>query len=553
MADDPRSLIPNTFGAYLQPPQYHSTARVPPNGFMGAGGKLAFVADSFLSGLSRGRALKAAHEAEQRDMLYKGIYNTIAQVQQSDAAQPVKEQALKQLTGLQVGVLQNALGGDEKGSKRGKKSDQGQDQNHPGFHILEAVKGIVNSLAGPGGGKPVDTGTIVNTLNAVRASVFDPKNSQQAFLEKIDVPVRQAYAAAVRENGGKPPTWSFLTSKPYFMKAYASALSMNGGKITPALSGIMSSSEELQKEQANLTEKTAVQQEEDRRQQSRLDYELNRQQAMLKKEEDIANKREEEETKRFNARMKATGGGRGGSRAQDIDAAGEVAQGIQNGTQPPTLNGMYHLGAYVRADLARNGYNLAQATRDWNATNAHLRTLNGAQMTRMMTALNSLDQMIPQLREAYDKWQATGLPGGYKDYNKVALIAAAHGSGPSSGVAQNLLTLINDTASEMSYVYMGGNSPTDHALNLAESNLKGNWNAKTFDSSLELLQKNLQIRRNSIMTSPVIGISQNSPYATHPASAPTPTAPAATPAPPGAKLDPKVQGLLSKYQSVTSR
>lgn len=44
--------------------------------------------------------------------------------------------------------------------------------------------------------------------------------------------------------------------------------------------------------------------------------------------------------------------------------AKEIAGSIIDGLQPPNLNGLYRMGAPVRAELARRGYDLMTAQRD---------------------------------------------------------------------------------------------------------------------------------------------------------------------------------------------
>lgn len=207
------------------------------------------------------------------------------------------------------------------------------------------------------------------------------------------------------------------------------------------------------------------------------------------------------------SQSKQEGAGAGG----DVD---EISQGIMNGDQPPDLVGMARggLAAKIRANLERKGFNLAHAQMDWQATKRALSTMNSTQQVRMRQALDSLGNMLPNVEQAYDEWTKTKLPGGFKLYNKVALQAAANGSGPSAAVAQNLLTLINDSIAETGYVYMGGNSPTDHALKLAQTNLSANWNPTTFKTAMHTLKQNLQIRQNSINNVHIAGASESNPY-----------------------------------------
>ena len=81
-----------------------------------------------------------------------------------------------------------------------------------------------------------------------------------------------------------------------------------------------------------------------------------------------------------------------------------------------------------------------------------------------------------------------------------------------SAVATALEAQIADITSELGNVYMGGNSPTDHSLSLAQKNLSGDWNKETFEEALKQTRLNLKIRQNSITHSQPEGIGGSSAY-----------------------------------------
>lgn len=199
-----------------------------------------------------------------------------------------------------------------------------------------------------------------------------------------------------------------------------------------------------------------------------------------------------------------------------IEAAKEIAQGIMEGTQPPDMKGLYRYGGQVRAILAKNGYNLTVAMRDWQNLNRYYTTLNGAGQLRLRQATEFVAQTIPSVRQLYQDWISTGLPTGFKEFNKKALQAATNLPGDAGTKAQLLLTQINDLTSEVGTMYKGGNSSTDESLRLAGENLKAEWSPKTFMAALTQLEKNVKIRRNSMASVAPMGVSPNSPYIQHP-------------------------------------
>lgn len=194
------------------------------------------------------------------------------------------------------------------------------------------------------------------------------------------------------------------------------------------------------------------------------------------------------------------------------DDAKTIAAGIMNGDQPPTLQGLYRNAGPVRAELERQGFNLQKAETDWKATQKYVATLNGQQQTRLRQAVEFTSESIPLLKELYDNWKATGLPSGYKVFNRAALQVAKQLPGDAGKAANLLDAQISDLTSELGTVYKGGNSSTDESLSLAAKNLNGDWNDQTFGAALDQIDKNLRIRKNSMNVLGAVGVSSDSPY-----------------------------------------
>jgi hypothetical protein len=188
-----------------------------------------------------------------------------------------------------------------------------------------------------------------------------------------------------------------------------------------------------------------------------------------------------------------------------------IADGIERGDMPPTVNqyGRAVVGA-VSSILAKKGYNLAAAQTDWNATQKHVATLNGSQQTRLRQAVNTAFHSLDVIEDLAKQWQG----GKFPMLNKGQLVAAKAGAmGPKAqAIATQLEAQISDVTSELGNVYMGGNSPTDHALQLAAKNLSADWSLTQLQAALELSRKNLQIRSNSMVNVGVAGGSADNPY-----------------------------------------
>lgn len=189
------------------------------------------------------------------------------------------------------------------------------------------------------------------------------------------------------------------------------------------------------------------------------------------------------------------------------DDAQDIAEAIIRGEQSPDLKGLYGKSGAVRANLARKGYNLMEAQKDWQATQRHISTLNGPQQERYRQAIGATYDHLDQIEELYNKWSKAAPLGnsGFRTLNRAQLAIAKRLPGEAGAVAQQLDAQINDLISEMGTVYRGGNASTNQALKLAAENLRGDFNEKTFKDSIGQLRRNLSIRRNSIMNSEPAG------------------------------------------------
>ena len=192
--------------------------------------------------------------------------------------------------------------------------------------------------------------------------------------------------------------------------------------------------------------------------------------------------------------------------------AQDIAQAIIDGKRPPVLTGLYRMGAPVSAHLARAGYDQSTALRDWDAIRRFMSTMNGPQQLRLQQAVKFAADSMPIVEQLYEDWKREGSVSGVKVFNRASLIASKNLPGKAGAAAQALETQLNDLTSELGTVYKGGNSSTDESLKLAKSNLDAEWNDETFKRAVQLIKQNLQIRKNSILTSQPIGVSEASPY-----------------------------------------
>jgi hypothetical protein len=214
-------------------------------------------------------------------------------------------------------------------------------------------------------------------------------------------------------------------------------------------------------------------------------------------------------TKNINGRVMGWDGkgfnidfGTTGDTSED-DIAEEYADGVITGKIPPPNSSGARLPILtikIVAALARKDYNLADAFLDWTATRKFLQSQNAVKVNTLRATIKTVYHTLDLVEQRYRDWQATGLPGDHRVWNRLALEASKQAGGATGAAAQALDTQVNDMVAEVAQVYMGGNSPTDHALKLSESNLKGSWDDQTMFELTTLLRQNLQVRSNSVNT-----------------------------------------------------
>lgn len=193
----------------------------------------------------------------------------------------------------------------------------------------------------------------------------------------------------------------------------------------------------------------------------------------------------------------------------------DAVQGMIDGRVPPMLPGRAST-AYTAmlAEAQRRGYNLAGAATDWTATQKHIATMNGAQQLRLNQAVNALPDMLDKVDTLAQQWKGSGAPL----LNRINLAAAKNGvyGTKAATIATQLDAQIADVVADLGNVYMGGNSPTDHALQLAGKSLQADWSEPVLRQMITLAKQNVQIRRNSINNTGVAGASEGNPYAPPP-------------------------------------
>ncbi len=217
----------------------------------------------------------------------------------------------------------------------------------------------------------------------------------------------------------------------------------------------------------------------------------------------------------------------------------ESVAGMLDGTVPPILPSRASKEyTALMAEAHRQKFDLVKANEDWSATQKYLSTLNGQQQVRLRQAVQFTSDSLPIIRGLAQEWDG----GQFPILNKANLALAKNGAfgDKAASIAQRLTAQIADVTSELGTVYKGGNSSTDESLALAAKNLSGDWQKKVLMDSLDQVDQNLKIRKNSIKSgSPVAnegniyanGLSSGNVLGAAPSSAPASVVP-----PAGAKI-----------------
>lgn len=190
----------------------------------------------------------------------------------------------------------------------------------------------------------------------------------------------------------------------------------------------------------------------------------------------------------------------------------EAVAGMKDGTIPPQLPGRASKNyTAMMAEAHRQGYDLSAAVTDWNATQKHIASMNGAQQLRLNQSVNALPELLDSVESLAKQWKG----GRFPLLNSVTLKAAKGGAfgAQAASIAKKLDAQIADVTADLGNVYMGGNSPTDHALKLAEKSLSADWSEAVLIDMIGLARKNVTIRQNSIKNTGVAGASDQNPYA----------------------------------------
>lgn len=191
-----------------------------------------------------------------------------------------------------------------------------------------------------------------------------------------------------------------------------------------------------------------------------------------------------------------------GSGSVNPEDVASIGDSIISGQQPPDLRGMYGKQFAVKAYLAKQGYDLTKATRDWTATTQYVKSLNQPQQLRLNQALDSVSQGIEPLRQLSQQLDTVGFVPANKliiNSNLSGIQLNPKGLNPDQvQIATKFVTQMNLMRDELAQGFSGGNSPTESAFRLADQVLNPFYGSKQLGASLDQVKFNLGVRLNAI-------------------------------------------------------
>jgi hypothetical protein len=232
------------FSEYLTPPKPVFNSPTPDQAPTSKGGGIAFLANSLLGGLAKGRMQADQKTYQEKQNQFMAISDQMDQIQRSGLPDDVKQQQIAQLGQMRGQLFLHALGGDgsdQKKSKSKKGGDQSSgsgatadDQQGPGVHIRNALHGIVSGMLGPGAAaSPLDPKQIQDALGQSslllqNAPQIEQQHNQQVaqglqgIVSSMNKPVGQItsadlfsnpqWAAFYAKNQGNPSVQQFATT-----------------------------------------------------------------------------------------------------------------------------------------------------------------------------------------------------------------------------------------------------------------------------------------------------------------------------------------------------
>lgn len=191
-------------------------------------------------------------------------------------------------------------------------------------------------------------------------------------------------------------------------------------------------------------------------------------------------------------------------------SATEIVDAMKRGEQPPTLTGLYKMGAAVRTEAAKQGFNLAKAQQEWAAAQKQIQSLNGPQMTRYAGLATSVVNTIDEVKSLSEEMANSGIP--LLNRAKLQSYIQLQGNSEKGQLAARYMAGINTLKEEFANLAQGGYAPTESAWGLANQQINGDYGVKQLSASLDEVQRLIRYRLQGIPNFQTLGPSAPNRY-----------------------------------------
>jgi hypothetical protein len=230
---------------------------------------------------------------------------------------------------------------------------------------------------------------------------------------------------------------------------------------------------------------------------------------------------------------------KGASRNSPEEISG-VVQGIIDGSQPPTLTGLYGDSIHVRSGLQKAGFNLAKAQQEWKNAERLGASVNSSRMTTYVGLNNAVDKTIDRVRELSQQLQLSGVP--LLNKTQLASYMKLQGNSEKGQLATQYMTAVNTLKEEFANLANGGYAPTEAAWKLANEQVNGDYGVKQLGASIDEIQRLIRYRLQSVPGLATLGPNSTNRYSGQGAGPPAHGAPAGGTTPPAGGATPPTGG-----------
>ncbi len=186
----------------------------------------------------------------------------------------------------------------------------------------------------------------------------------------------------------------------------------------------------------------------------------------------------------------------------------DSVKGMFEGLVPPEKLASFRDVTRVNAEITRqsreSGMNYPELQLEWDATKKFVQNMQSNQQIRLQQSIEFGLQAVNDLKKLSQDY----VRGPFPALNKAQLALAMNGAfgatpeerADNAKKATVFNQQLTDLVADLGTIYLGGNSPTDHGLQLAEKNLNSNWTVDQLNAAIDNVDKLLKFRKNAIMT-----------------------------------------------------